>query len=101
MIDMKLSPQQSPGSTMLGGAEANEGPVYPHGLEIVLTHESLQKLAVGALPQVGQTLTIQAITEVVNVGKTSNQIAESRTVTLQITAMEIVQDKDPAAQLYG
>lgn len=40
MIDMKLSPEQSP-ATQMGLAEPTEanGPKYPHGLEIRLEGE--------------------------------------------------------------
>jgi hypothetical protein len=103
MIDMKLTPEQSPGATMLA-ADENNGPQYPYGLTITLDNAALKKLAMGQLPQVGEQMTLKALVEVVGVNKSGGQIENDRTVTLQITAMQFGDDEasmDPASKLYG
>lgn len=110
MIDMKLTPQQSPSATLLAESEANEGPAYPYGTTIELRGETLKRLAIGSgnLPQVGQKMRLAALVEVIEVSKEDQQIEAGYCVELQITAMELTSpdapapgEKDPAETLYG
>lgn len=92
MIDMKLTPEQSP-ATQLGLAEPteNNGPKYPYGLEIRLEGESLKKLAIGEgnMPKVGDIMIMDAVLDVVSISKSDNQIENGYCICLQIQQMDL------------
>ena len=90
--------------TALGADE--DTPKYPYGLEISLDDESLKKLNITALPEVGYTFMISALATVTGGGMQLVQDGDDeKNLRLQITDMQL--DAPPtdaskiAAQLYG
>lgn len=86
MINMKSNEKQS--ATLLSEAQSNE-PDYPYGLRISLDEESLKKLGITDLPEVGQAMTLQARVEVVSVSQYEHTEGKSRDMSLQITDMAL------------
>lgn len=91
MIDLKLTPQQSEATTLLGGPVENDGPQYPHGTKLTLEGETLKRLAMGEgnLPQVGTKFMVIAEAEVVEVCKANGQIEAGYCVELQLTTLDL------------
>ena len=92
MVDMKLTHEQSPaGALGLAEPTENNGPKYPHGLEIRIEGEALKKLAIGEgnMPKVGDIMTMDAVLEVVSISKSDNQIENGYCICLQIQQMEL------------
>lgn len=101
LIDMKLTPEEAKESNCCVAPE-DGGPAYPWGLTIYLDDETLAKLGITQLPDVGSKLTLNATVEVT--GNSQRQTQEGKTVNmdLQITAMELVGAQPSAATvLYG
>lgn len=63
-------------------------PEYPYGLRIDLNNESLDKLGIKELPEIGETMVMMAKVEVVSVGSHAHKGGDKhRNVDLQITEM--------------
>lgn len=74
-----------------------EKPHYPYGLRLNLEAESLKKLEMKTLPQVGEKIMIIATAEVCSVSQNESEYGDSKSVGLQITEMAIgKEDKTPA-----
>ena len=88
-------------SSVLGASEA---PKYPHGLRLTLEPEHANKLGL-ADAKVGSKVTIMAVAEVVSVSKGDSPRGdvEDKCVCLQITGMDVKQDKEKETveSLYG
>ncbi len=100
---MKLSPEES--QEQYGVSAVSNAPEYPYGLTITLDEEAIEKLSLMALPQVGQTMMLMARVKVVSVSqRDTEQDGKDRSVSLQITDMELGADKketDHSSALYG
>ena len=89
MADMKMSKeekneQESPGSP--------EEQAYPYGLRIDLNDDSMTKLGIKDMPEVGSTFRILAVANVVSVSSYSSMSTDQeRSMSLQITDMEMAE----------
>lgn len=103
MISMKLSPAEAKAETML--AEANEAPEYPYGLSICLDDEVLAKLGITEMPAIGSTFMLTARVEVCSTSQYQNQDGADKSMSLQITDMELAGEgaaqKSIADRIYG
>ncbi len=85
--------------------EPCEPPLYPYGLCLHLDDESLGKLGLDKLPEVGSKMQVTAVAEVQDVGEFKRHDGKTnRSVRLQITDMELApqpQNGDATAKLYG
>lgn len=88
MISMKTS-QNKKQTTLLDGAVASDEPEYPYGLRISLDKDSLAKLGITELPEVGATMVLQARVEVVSVSQYDSSEGKSQDMSLQITDMSL------------
>jgi hypothetical protein len=82
---------------------AEDAPVYPFGLEVRLDEESLKKLGMEDLPEVGTVMTLVARVEVTAVSSHASESGENQSVTLQITDLAVGEGtpaKDIGAKLY-
>lgn len=88
LINMACTPKEeaSERETLLGIEEPDE-PKYPYGLRLSLDEESMQKLGLEGLLQVGSVVTIMAKAKVV--GASENEILDEteRRIDIQITDM--------------
>src|SRR5262245_52890513 len=101
MINMKMTKSEKNEQTALSEPGGND---YPYGLALNLDHDSMDKLGLKDLPDVGSKMVIQAIAEVVSVGANATKESESRYMTLQITDMDLSSTKKQNAGeeiLYG
>lgn len=101
MVNMKMDPEKQKEYSQ--PAIAYEAPKYPYGLQINLDTESLKKLGITDLPEVGTVMILKAKVEVCSTSK--NERADSEPclcMGLQVTDMELgAGKKDTAKTLYG
>lgn len=92
-------------SMKLTSAEAKEevsydsdskGPEYPYGLTICLDDESLSKLGLKSLPDVGVVMYLEAKVKVCSKSQYDNQDGATSNLSLQITDMELTETDDDA-----
>src|ERR1035437_60910 len=92
MKSMAKTPMQAEGHP---GAVEGE-PTYPYSLSITLCDDELEKLGLDLSDeecQVGNYLHLDALVEVVGIHKTDTGEGEKKTLSLQITHLEI-EDED-------
>lgn len=89
-VDMKMSTKESKKMTEPCAAPSKDSPRYPYGLCIDLNNESLDKLKMATLPDVGDEVTITAKARVQSVSERDSIDGDSsRSVSLQITKLRI------------
>jgi len=100
VVDMKLSPAEV---KEYSTPSLYEGPRYPYGLRLDLDTEALEKLGLDQMPAVGSVFMVAALAQVENISASDGLVGEKRrNVCLQITAMDMVQKREPVAdRLYG
>lgn len=94
----KESKEYSPETVMA------ESPKYPYGLRLSLDEESLAKLGLVELPQVGASMMITAKVEVCSISQyESKEGGADKRMELQITDMGLEAEKttSTANKLYG
>lgn len=98
--DLSLDPKEA---KEMVEPHAPDAPLYPYGLQITLNADTLKKLGIKKLPQVGQYMSIVGYCCVKGVSSNETQggEAESR-VELQIEAADIkpVKKGGPEERLY-
>jgi hypothetical protein len=62
---------------------------YPYGLELTLEDDSLDKLGLDSLPDVGDTFEVHGIGEVIRVSENASERDSSRSICLQITKLAL------------
>lgn len=77
-----MSPMSSP----------SEGPDYPYGLTFELRDESLKKLGMSTLPEVGEKMCVYAMVEVVRTSQRAGKDSADREVGFQITSLKFEKD---------
>lgn len=100
MVNMKMSKKEV--KNMM--PEKVEQPKYPYGLCLELDGESLEKLGIKELPDVGDKMMVVAKVEVKSVSQSEYQKGEeNKHVSLQITDMELAKPKmkDIEKKLYA
>lgn len=99
----ELKKRQEPATSIV-----SDQPVYPWGLSIGLEEESLDKLGIEALPEVGGELMVVAKVKVTSASSNEHIGGgkgkhKHRSVQLQICEMaigEVSEEKDAAGELY-
>lgn len=110
MKSMKLTASEAKHESMLMCCDSK--PTYPYGLQISLNDESLEKLALAELPDVGIQMTLTAKVTVTAVssnqqqGKDGETMKPNNRVELQITDMDISSGEEAGEtsiteKLYG
>jgi hypothetical protein len=94
MKSMKLTKSESTDEAM--PVEANhDAPAYPYGLRLELNDESMKKLGLEELPEVGETMMLTAKVVVERVSQNDTKDGGKRQdMSLQITDMEISEGKE-------
>jgi len=85
---MKLTPDEAKQETASAPSDA-EQPAYPYGLTICLDDDSLSKLGIDSLPDVGTPFLLTARVEVCSTSQYQNQGGSDRNLSLQITDMQL------------
>jgi len=81
-----------------------QAPDYPWGLSLDLNDDSLEKLGIATLPQMGESFTMMAKVSVKSVSSSTYNGKTNRSCCLQITEMALGTDLEPSAaadKLYG
>lgn len=87
LISMQQSPEEAKEQTE---PKASDAPKYPWGLCLTLNDDSLEKLGIDKLPEVGSVVTITARAEVSSIRDYQTQGGESEaSMDLQITDMQV------------
>lgn len=85
--------------------DGSEGPKYPWGLKVCLDTESIAKLGLSQLPDVGTKMKLMATVEVCEVGAYQKQDGkEEKRLELQITEMGLgsgEEEVSAADKIYG
>jgi hypothetical protein len=82
---------------------ASDAPLYPYGLTLRLDNDTLDKLKVRSLPEVGESMLVLARVNVTSVSSSESDSGKNRTCELQITDLALdVKDSDTgrAGRLY-
>lgn len=78
---------------------------YPYGLSVSLEEDSIQKLGIDKLPEIGQKFALNAIVEVTSISDYQSQENRNRCIRLQITDMELAgppkEEKSAESVMYG
>jgi len=84
---------------------ADDAPVYPYGLTLRLDNDTLDRLKVSKLPEVGESMMVLAKVNVTSVSSSDSESGQNRTCELQITDLALdVDDQDTnraAGRLYN
>lgn len=97
LVDLKLSKKDR--KEEMQPAPSN-GPDYPYGTSLTLDTDELKKLGISDLPEVGDEYTVNAIGKVTRVSSNASGSAESQSMELQITKLELV-DADEEQDSYA
>lgn len=89
LTSMKMSSEEQKEYPQPCLANGSDAPLYPWGLQLHLDEDELAKLALPALPTVGQTMLLHARVEVKSVSQTQSQTEVHRGLQLQITDMAL------------
>lgn len=91
MTSMKNAPsEKKPESSVF----ASDQCAYPYGLCISLDEESIKKLGIKDLPDVGAKMKIEAMVEVTMVSSNEHKLyGENRNISLQITELALGKEK--------
>lgn len=83
-------------------AGEDNGPKYPWGTELNLEDDSLKKLGIEKLPEVGEVVNIMAQAKVTRVSASESQSGARRSLALQITDMAVDNpSQSRESKLYG
>ena len=102
MKSMELTKEESKAGYGEVLAGAGDAPLYPYGLNIHLDNETIKKLGLTGLPDVGQVMNINAVAKVVSIGTSQHQGNDKTSrAELQITHMTLDKaGKDMAKEMY-
>jgi len=102
MVNMALPPERK---KEMPESLAAESPRYPYGLRISLDNDSLEKLGMEGMPEVGSKSLLYAEVEVTHVSQDEMAGEKPRkSLGLQITRMTLMSNnpgKTPEEALYG
>lgn len=97
MIDMKLPKSKRHETAM----PVSSGQDYPYGLTINLDNDSLKKLGMKELPEVGAECMVHGVGKIVRVSESAYEKEESRVVEIQITKLALSHDEEEEAVARG
>lgn len=103
LVDMALTADEAKETSMMS-YDPKEAPKYPYGLNLDFNDETLKKLGISKLPQVGEELAITAVAKVTRISAYDEQGGTEQCLGLQIVGMEVnipSQVETPAGKLYG
>lgn len=99
---MKISSEDR--QEMKTAAIAPEAPQYPYGLRLHLDTETLKKLGIENLPELGKEMSVVAIAKVCETSKSESEYGKNKCLGLQITELAVESlspKKDMAEEIYG
>jgi len=91
MVDLLEIPDEEE-QPILAAAYKPE-PHYPCGLCLYLDEETMEKLGLTEMPEVGEMIHIMAMAKVTSVGTSATESKDSKNISLQITHMAL-EDED-------
>jgi hypothetical protein len=91
MKSMKLT--KSEATEAMPKVAEQEAPAYPWGLRLELNDESMKKLGLDKLPEVGEAMMLRAKVVVERVSQNDTKDGKRQDMSLQITDMEIGDDE--------
>ena len=102
MKSMKMSKKEM---TKMEPTVAEDKAEYPYGLRLNLDHETMKKLGMMSMPEMGKAMILHARVEVTDMHESASQGDKEpyRSMTLQITDMELEAEpekKSTAELLY-
>lgn len=107
LVSVKISKAERKKMSEPSSLAEGDQPLYPWGLSISLDTETLTKMGIDTLPDVGESYMLIAKVDVTNVSSNESEGGKSRSVGLQITdlcledADSIAGKKNVIDSLYG
>jgi len=105
IVSMQLSAEEAKEESMAYTAEDEDGgPKYPWGLSLDICDETMKKLGMTAMPNVGDTMVLTARVKVTRTSAYEEQKGTDLSFGLQITDMGLAPEDQPsnlAGSLYG
>lgn len=92
MKSMKLSKSES--SETMPVEAKQDSPAYPYGLRLELNDETMKKLGLEELPEVGETMALTAKVVVERVSQNDTKEGKRQDMSLQITDMELSEGEE-------
>jgi hypothetical protein len=89
---MKLS--KSEASETMPVEAKQDAPAYPYGLRLELNDETMKKLGLEELPDVGETMMLKAKVVVERVSQNDTKDGKRQDMSLQITEMELSEGEE-------
>lgn len=90
MISMKLTPAEAKKEDDVDGSGPDsDAPAYPCGLTVYLDDEALAKLGMTSMPDIGTPFLMTARVEVCSTSQYQNQSGADKSLSLQITDMQL------------
>ena len=103
MKSMAMSAEEAKEMYSCEPSKPGDGPKYPYGLSLCLNDDTLEKLGITELPEVGQVVQITALATITSIGMNQQQDGDKESrAELQITDMEMTKSTgDLAEKMYG
>ena len=93
LINMKMKSKEA---EEIMESKAMDGPKYPYGLSLHLDMDTLEKLGMVELPEVGKEMSLMAKVKVESTHQCQNMSGEeNKSMSLQITDMALEAVKEP------
>lgn len=89
MVDMELTDEEKIDSCMPMGCDKPEGPRYPWGLRITLTHAELEKLDLDSGCQIGDVIDLRAFCKVTSISASDGPSGPDCRIELQIESLSV------------
>lgn len=92
LTDMKMSKKKK--AETEAAPSPSSGPDYPYGLVLNLDKDSLKKLGMDEMPDVGEMCMIHARGEITRVSQSAGENGEDKSVEIQITKLSVMPGMD-------
>lgn len=103
MVSLALTADEAK-ETIIGCASSDpkDMPKYPYGTTLDLNDETLKKLGLDKLPEVGEEVAITCLAKITRISAYEEQEGVERSLGLQIVDMDLnVPSQSAASKLYG
>lgn len=95
MKSMKLSKKEAKGEVAI---DVPDGPRFPHGLTLHLEDETLKKLGIANVPDVGTEMRVVGVGVVESSNQHQSQRRKNRSISIQLQRLDVKPTKKATAE---